>query len=209
MRLLGSIQERPSLIEGQRLGGPTGLGTRLMQGVLLYGPPGSGKDTVTAALHQLDKRYRQFQRLKAGPGRTTGYRMTTDAELTALRASNSVVWENHRYESVYVIDKPGLRKQLREAVPVVHLGQVKAVDAIRNAFPDVHWTIVALTCPRDVAERRIVQRQTGDTTQRLRAWDQTEPLACADVTIDTSRTSPDEAAQLIDRTARNNGTARK
>ncbi|PWU48906.1 kinase [Micromonospora globispora] len=180
-----------------------------MQGVILYGPPASGKDTLTVALHQLDGRYQQFRRLKAGPGRTAGYRMTTEDELIALRASGGVVWENRRYESVYVVDAPSLRQQLREAIPVVHLGQVDAIDAVRQAFPDVEWTVVALTCPRDVAERRIVQRQTGDATNRLRAWDETEAVATADITIDTSKTLPDLAAKLVDRAARPSSAATK
>ncbi|MEU9516884.1 kinase [Micromonospora sp. NPDC048169] len=173
-----------------------------MHGVILYGPPASGKDTITAALHQLDGRYQQFQRLKVGPGRTDGYRMTTEAELTALRASSDVVWENQRYGSVYVVDSPGLRQQLDDAIPVVHLGQVEAIDAVRQAFPDVSWTVVALTCPRDVAEQRIARRGTGDTWQRLRAWDETAPASTADITIDTSQTTADQAALLIDQAVR-------
>ncbi|MCO1595548.1 hypothetical protein M8C17_10255 [Micromonospora sp. RHAY321] len=96
--------------------------------------------------------------------------MSTDAELASLRALGDVVWENRRYGSVYVIDAPGLRQQLDRQIPVVHVGQVDAVDAVRTAFPDVRWTVVALTCPRDLAERRIAERQTGDTAERLRAW---------------------------------------
>ncbi|WP_446220093.1 kinase [Micromonospora sp. IBHARD004] len=158
---------------------------------------------MTAALHQLDNRYQQFRRLKVGSGRTAGYRMVTDAELAALRVSGSVVWENQRYGSVYVVDEPGLRQQLCEAIPVIHLGQVDAIDAVRQAFPDVQWTLVAPTCPRDVAERRVVQRKTGDAAERLRAWEETEAVPGADITIDTSKTLPHVAAKLIDRAARN------
>ncbi|MFE9653658.1 kinase [Micromonospora sp. NPDC006431] len=173
-----------------------------MQGVILYGPPASGKDTITAALHQLDSRYQQFRRLKARPGRTEGYRMISEAQLAALRASGSVVWENQRYGALYVVDAPGLRQQLDEAVPVVHLGQVEAIDAIRRAFPETRWTVVALTCPRDVAQERIVRRATGDTLQRLRAWDETPAARTADLTIDTSQTPPDRAAKLVDQVTR-------
>ncbi|MEU0150326.1 phosphotransferase-like protein [Micromonospora fulviviridis] len=179
-----------------------------MRGVILYGPPASGKDTVAAALRQLDDRYRQFRRLKAGPGRIAGYRMTTDAELEALRASGcGVVWENRRYGSVYVVDSHGLRRELHDGIPVVHLGQVDAVDAVRDAFPDAQWTVVALTCPRDVAEVRIAQRQTGDTVERLQAWDETEEIESADLTIDTSETRPDRAAELIDQAVKGSVTA--
>ena len=178
-----------------------------MRGVILYGPPASGKDTLTAALHRLDPRYRQFLRLKAGSGRTTGYRMTTADELAALRASGDVVWENHRYGSWYIVDVPGLRQHLKSAVPVLHLGQVEAIDAVRQAFPVAQWTVVALTCPRDVAEQRIVQRRTGDTAERLRAWDETAPAVTADLTIDTSQTPPGRAAELVDEATQRKGVA--
>ncbi|MEU9509155.1 hypothetical protein AB0D32_23075 [Micromonospora sp. NPDC048170] len=108
------------------------------------------------------------------------------------------MWENQRYGSVYVVDAHGLHRQLHDGIPVVHLGQAEAVEAVRNAFPHVQWTVVALTCPRDVAQRRIAQRRTGDTVERLRAWDETEPLALADLTIDTSKVSADMAAELRD-----------
>jgi len=36
-------------------------------GVLLYGPPAAGKDTVSAALIAVDARYVLFERLKVGP----------------------------------------------------------------------------------------------------------------------------------------------
>ncbi|PZG11527.1 kinase [Micromonospora craterilacus] len=173
-----------------------------MRGVILYGPPASGKDTVTAALRQLDDSYQQFERLKVGSGRTSGYRMGTDRHLTSLRASGDVVWENQRYHSVYVVDAPALRQQLGRGVPVLHLGQVEAVDAVREAFPSVRWTVVALTCPRDLAKQRIAARHTGDTAERLSAWDATEPLVTADLTVDTSTIQPDEAARLIDDASR-------
>ncbi|MGC5321716.1 kinase [Micromonospora arida] len=178
-----------------------------MRGVILYGPPASGKDTVTAALHRLDRRYQQFQRLKAGPGRTAGYRMSTASELNALRTSGAVVWENRRYGAVYIIDAPGLRQQLQEQIPVVHVGQVEAVDAVREAFPDARWIVVALTCPRAVAERRIVERQTGDTADRLTAWDETEAAPAADLIIDTAESSPEVAARLVDQAVRGSQAA--
>jgi ATP-dependent 26S proteasome regulatory subunit len=36
-------------------------------GVILYGPPGAGKDTITAELSRLRPEFTLFQRLKAGP----------------------------------------------------------------------------------------------------------------------------------------------
>ncbi|MEV3922592.1 hypothetical protein [Actinomadura coerulea] len=55
------------------------------QGVILYGPPTSGKDTTTAALTRQDERYVLLRKLKYGTGRSSGYRQVTRAELDDLR----------------------------------------------------------------------------------------------------------------------------
>jgi guanylate kinase len=170
-----------------------------MQGIILYGPPASGKDTVTAELRKLDSGYVLYRRLKAGPGRRTGYRMTTESEIDALRAAGEVIWENRRYGSTYVVDRPALIRQLAESVPVVHLGQEHAVPLITAATPTVRWLVVSLWCPRDDAERRIQARGTGDFQARLAAWDETKPLARADLVIDTASVSASGAAAEIHR----------
>lgn len=77
-----------------------------VHGMILYGPPAAGKDTITAALRQLDPRYVLFQRIKAGPGRSTGYRMADADALDALRAAGDVIYEHQRYGATYVIDRP-------------------------------------------------------------------------------------------------------
>jgi guanylate kinase len=166
-------------------------------GVILYGPPAVGKDTVTRAMQELDPGYRLFARLKSGGGRTAGYRMVSGAELDEVRRRQDVVWENHRYGSVYVIDRPHLRRQLAECVPVLHVGQPEAVVAVAGAVPATWWTVVNLRCPWEVALSRIVDRRTGDVPDRVRAWHATPSLAGADVDIDTGVTSPSEAASMI------------
>ncbi|GAB7049053.1 hypothetical protein JCM9534A_41790 [Catenuloplanes indicus JCM 9534] len=152
---------------------------------------------MTHALADLDPTISLFRRLKAGPGRTGTYRMTTEPEIASLRAAGDVIWENSRYEAVYVIDRPGLTDALGTGTPVVHLGQVPAIDALTKATPDTRWTVVYLWCPRDVAEARIVARATGDTSARLRAWEETEPVAEPDLFLNTAETPPADAARLI------------
>ncbi len=125
------------------------------RGIILYGPPASGKDTVTAALRVLDSRYVLFPRLKAGPGRTGGYRMTTPQHLDELYRAGAIVWENERYGARYAIDLPELAARLGQHVPVVHLGQVPAIKAVQAATADAHWLLVYLWCPRDEATRRL------------------------------------------------------
>lgn len=168
-----------------------------MIGVILYGPPAAGKDTITTALHKLNPAYIQFRRLKAGPGRTTGYRMTTPEHISELRQRGEVIWENKRYNSVYVVDRSTLVHLLTHAIPVLHLGQVEAVTAVTEAIPSASWLTVYLWCPRDVAEQRIIARNTGDVLARLQAWDETPPLPDTDLAINTAEASPDAAAQTI------------
>jgi guanylate kinase len=163
-------------------------------GVMLYGPPASGKDTVTASLHDICPSYRLFRRLKAGPGRRAGYRLATDDQLDCLTAAGDVVWENFRYGARYVIDRTGLDRQLSQGIPVVHIGQTAAIDAVRQAIPDAYWLLVLLWCDRKEARRRMELRATGDTASRLAAWDETEAPSAYNLRIDTGNTSAQAAA---------------
>ena len=169
-----------------------------MPGVILYGPPAAGKDTVTKALTRLDNSYRLYWRLKVGPGRTAGYRMTTLSHITTLRNAGSVVWETRRYHALYIVDRALLTDMLTVCIPVVHVGQVGAVTAVTAALPPVtQWITVWLWCPREVAARRITERGSTDTTARLRAWDHTAPLSEADLSINTAEVHPVDAAATI------------
>lgn len=166
-------------------------------GLILYGAPATGKDTITSALSQLDARFRLFERLKSGPGRTVGYRMTDDAELDRLARSDELVWINERYGARYAIDRPGLEILVgADLVPVIHAGQPEVIDALRSAVPDVEWTVVQLQCDLETATARIIDRGTGDIAERLAARDAT-PTISADLTVHTDSVEPDAAARLI------------
>ncbi|WP_394427231.1 phosphotransferase-like protein [Streptomyces sp. SGAir0957] len=176
-------------------------------GVILYGPPASGKDTVTAALSDLDPRYALFARLKAGTGKAAGYRMGTAEQLRALEAAGDVVYANSRYGNTYVIDRPGVDAAFAAGVPVVHLGQVEGVRALVDGYP-ADWSAVLLWCPREVTEQRSAGRGDSDTAARLAAWDATRedldahPGMVWDLTVDTSASAPQYAARLIDQLLR-------
>lgn len=169
----------------------------MTRGVILYGPPAAGKDTVDAALRALSDSYVHFARIKVGEGRREGYRMTTRAALQELRECGAIVWENSRYGATYAVDHPGLVDALGRGVPVLHLGQVEAVDAVVSSVADARWTVVALWCPAEVAADRLERRGSGDVDARLAAWRATEHLEYADIQIDTSMVQPDDAARLI------------
>jgi len=170
-----------------------------MHAVILYGPPAAGKDTVTKVLADLDARYVLFQRLKVGPGRRDGYAMTTDAALDQLRDNGQVIWENRRYGSRYVVDRPRLRAELAAGhVPVLHLGQPEGVGAVANeVWGSTRWTIAHLWCPKPVAEARLIARGSLDVSSRLTAWDETPPLKVADLSIDTSQMDASAVAILV------------
>jgi guanylate kinase len=169
----------------------------MTRGVILYGPPAAGKDTITEALHRLDPRYRLFRRLKTGGGKTTGYRMTTSAVLGELRENGDLIWENSRYGAVYAVDRPALLDHLAAGYPVLHLGQVEAIDAVTKATPAANWTVVYVWCPRDIAEERLTARDPEDVAERLRAWDQTLSIDSAELMINTAHLVPDAAAAEI------------
>lgn len=169
-----------------------------MKAVILYGPPGSGKSTVTNALCLRSSAYVPFRRLKAGTGRTAEYRMATLAEIDALDAQGEILWRNDRYGSTYAIDRSQLLSQVANAVPVVHLGQPEAVSALIAAIPDVRWYVIALHCPYEVAIQRIRDRGDADLEARKAAWLETPPLSQVDLTIDTTNVTPDDIAAQID-----------
>ncbi|MFF4983792.1 guanylate kinase [Streptomyces sp. NPDC001046] len=172
------------------------------QGVILYGPPASGKDTVTTALTELNRKYAQFARLKVGTGKSVGYRMGTAEQLRKLEAAGDVVYANARYGNTYVIDRPGVDAAFAAGVPVVHLGQVDGIRALLSGYP-ADWSVVLLWCTRGTAAQRSAERGDADTTARLAAWDATcEDLAANpgmvwDLTVDTTAASPQDAARLI------------
>ncbi|MFI9528045.1 kinase [Micromonospora rosaria] len=164
---------------------------------MLYGPPASGKDTVTRELVAMQQGFLLFPRVKAGAGRTDGYRMVSSRHFEELRRHGELIWENERYRSRYGIDRSGLIESASKGLPVLHLGQVAAIDAVRLSVPSIEWLVVSLWCPRNVAAIRIAERNTGDDNLRLSAWDETESISFADLAFNTAVVKPDEVAAAI------------
>ncbi|MGW1364573.1 phosphotransferase-like protein [Streptomyces chartreusis] len=175
----------------------------MKQGVILYGPPAAGKDTVTQTLAQLNSRYRQFMRFKIGSGKSAGYRMGTAEQLLELETAGNVVYANRRYGNTYAIDRPGLDFAFAAGVPVVHLGQVDGIRTLVNGYA-ADWALVLLWCPKEATAQRSQGRGDSDTAARLAAWDATRedldahPEMVWDLRVDTSVTTPEESARLID-----------
>ncbi|GAA2216784.1 hypothetical protein GCM10010429_45810 [Micromonospora olivasterospora] len=172
----------------------------MKRGLILYGAPATGKDTVTAELVRRESRLEHFKRLKLGPGRTTGYRMISASQADDLRhRPGAILWENSRYDATYFVDRSGLEQLWTSGyVPVVHLGQVEAVEAITgDVETGASWTVVELYCRPALLRSRIRSRATGDEEQRFAAIEQTPHLPNADIRIDTESVPATEAARMI------------
>jgi guanylate kinase len=172
----------------------------MKRGLILYGAPATGKDTVTAELVRRDSSYVHFERLKLGGGRTSGYRMISPSQADELRRKpGEILWENSRYGATYFVDRRGLEQiWALHKIPVVHLGQAEAIDAITGDVAiEASWTVVELYCRPAILHDRIRSRATGDEEQRFAAIEQTPRLTSVDVRIDTESVSAAEAAELI------------
>ena len=172
-------------------------------GVILYGPPASGKDTVTAELASQDTRYALVAKLKAGTGRSAGYRHVSPADLDKLRATGRLAVETHRYGNVYAVDRDDIAALVEaDRVPVVHMGNIPDLQRLRTAIP-LTWTAVLLWSPRAVCADRSKHRGDADTPTRLQAWDETraELHATAEpvfnLIIHTDQADPPQAAHRI------------
>ncbi|MGW7439526.1 guanylate kinase [Streptomyces sp. NPDC054849] len=176
-------------------------------GIVLFGPPAAGKDTISAALAGLDSRYGQLPKIKVGSGRTAGYRMADPEELDALRAAGRVVLETTRYGNTYAVDRGDLEAMTRAGrVPLVHMGSVEHLRTF-NAAVGEPWLCVLLWVPRDVCEQRSQGRGDRDTADRLAAWDEARADLNAvpageklfHLLVGTDRTNPSRAAALVAR----------
>jgi guanylate kinase len=174
-----------------------------ISGLILFGPPAVGKDTITGHLTALDQRYVQFERLKAGPGRTTGYRIVGLDEFEAVRGRGEMLYANSRYGAQYGIDRGGLEAIANaERIPVVHVGQLAGVRQVVVGMP-LRWLVVILWCSREVAATRLAQRADAQPAERLRAWDQTladvqgNGVELADLAFNTATWRPEDVAQVI------------
>ncbi|MFI6176390.1 guanylate kinase [Nonomuraea sp. NPDC051191] len=142
-----------------------------MKGIILYGPPASGKSTITVALNRLDPRFTLVRKLKAGNQRGTEYDFVSVGELARLRAGGRLLLETRRYGNTYAIDRHQINELVSTGrVPIVHLG---AIADIRRLTEAAAWFVVLLWIPRAVCEQRSWRRLDSDTPQRLQAWDET------------------------------------
>ncbi|WP_261809009.1 guanylate kinase [Nonomuraea sp. C10] len=138
--------------------------------MVLYGPPASGKSTLTAALTSLDPRFVLLRKLKAGTRNGDEYEFVSFERLAELRTAGRLLVESHRYGNAYAVDRHQVERiAMAKQVPVVHMGSIPDIRRLLDSGP---WLLVLLWVPREVCEQRSRQRGDNDTVQRLRAWDE-------------------------------------
>ncbi|SDH83514.1 guanylate kinase [Sinosporangium album] len=168
-------------------------------GIVLYGPPTSGKSTVTETLHRLDPRYTLLRKLKAGNGRTDEYEQVSTKRLDELREAGRLAVETHRYGNIYAVDTADLDRMANAGqVPIVHIGGVADLHRLTARGS---WLRVLLWVPREVCERRSRARGDDDTAERVETWDRAlddlTGKGLFDLRISTDRRSVDSVAREI------------
>ncbi|MER7223241.1 guanylate kinase [Streptomyces rubradiris] len=159
---------------------------------------------MSAEFSRLRPAFTLFQRLKAGPGRSTSYRLTTAEHIENLARSGELLYRNARYGAEYAIDRGEVSALLAAGrIPVLHMGQVAGARAV-EVFP-THWVKVLLWCPEETTRARCSRRGDKDVDARLKVWHETrqdllnhagEPWS---LVIRTDQVTAAQAAQSIDK----------
>ncbi|GAA4092334.1 guanylate kinase [Nonomuraea soli] len=173
------------------------------RGIILYGPPASGKSTLTRALTSLDPRFVLLRKLKAGNRRgASEYVFVGWEELAQLRAQGRLLVESERYGNAYAIsvDQLAAHEALGQ-VPIAHMGNI---PDLRRLAESGDWLTVLLWIPRAECLRRSRERDDPDTTARLIAWDETLADLEAhggehafDLRLDSDQAEPAELASAV------------
>ncbi|MFF3671089.1 nucleoside/nucleotide kinase family protein [Microtetraspora malaysiensis] len=171
------------------------------RGIVLYGPPASGKSTITAALADTDPQFTLLRKLKVGTGRTDEYDFVTAEHLEQLREAGRLLVETRRYGNTYAVDACTVEAMAEaDQIPIVHVGSVADLHQLTDSGGD--WLRVRLWVPRELCEQRSQSRGDTDTDKRLQAWDEAQTdlnVHAETATFDLSISTQDAEAVVVAR----------
>lgn len=174
--------------------------TANIRGLVLFGPPASGKDTVTQVLSRVHPRFRLFEKLKLGTGRSAGYRMATEEDLRAIQSSGGLLSEVKRYGNSYFIDQKELDRLEHEGfIPVVHTADLAEASLISRRRG---WVSCCLWVSRREARCRLMERGDVQVEERLALRSQmlrmlTSTMPRFDALLITDQLRPEETARRL------------
>lgn len=177
-------------------------------GVVLFGPPAVGKDTITSQITRLDSRFAHFRKIKVGGGRTSGYRILSSGEIADLMTSKQILSRVERYGNQYFVDLPELARIRRVGrIPVVHTTDIRELESLTA---DGSWHAWCLWAPLRTVRSRLSSRRDSDRERRLdlfsatlRALGRSRPQF--DRVVDTSAATPEQIAKALLSGCRNGG----
>jgi hypothetical protein len=125
-------------------------------GIILAGPPASGKRTVAFALTSLRRSYAHVPALTAARHFVIDAEQTSQKHLDELRSWAQLFHEFSVERAQYVYDRERLeRLRVQGRIPVVCVEDVDALPAFERESDD--WLAVLLWCPRGRAENRLTR----------------------------------------------------
>ncbi len=150
----------------------------LYEAILLSGPPASGKDSLTEALHGIDPKFVHFRKHRAGSGGQPGaaYIDISVSQFERMAQQNRFAQWHDRYGRYYGVAVEELDRTLSTAkIPIIHVGKYQNLLALRQ-HPLLRPALsILLLCSRAAAGVRLENRhagQLGEVEARLAAFDQ-------------------------------------
>ncbi|MDF5758980.1 AAA family ATPase [Spongiactinospora sp. TRM90649] len=135
-------------------------------GIILCGPPASGKSTVTGALHELDPRFVLARSLVVGDDHADDHDQVTHEQVERLRAAGRIIADTRRDGNRYVIDRHPIEHIAQAGlVPVVHVGSSRDVEGLSVMG---EWVRVLLVTPPEIRRERLRRRADDAGGPRLR-----------------------------------------
>jgi hypothetical protein len=184
------------------------------RGVVLAGPPASGRRTTAFALTSLRRSYAHYPALTPARQALVDAAQATRRQLDELRSWAQLFAESTCDGVGYAYDRERLNK-LRDQgrIPVACVDDVDVLRAFEQEADD--WLPVLLWCPREEAERRLADARDVHATPVsawLRRWDRStkkllrEPLRFP-LSIRTDRMDPVHVAQIVHLAAQSGAAA--